>query len=117
MSPHETLSELIRRGTRVGSLGPDDMRPPLVGETEELRQAMTQVFLAAKLLADVDLIMLLRSYERAEAIGCYIDPTQWQRRLGEIQSTIALLRAAMPMYREYRRLCVQNKVMSGEGRS
>jgi len=67
-------------------------------------QAMHVVICAARLLSVLDIPKVLREADRAEAIGPILAPSLYRSKAGALEQDVAILKAALPLWKLAREL-------------
>jgi len=62
---------------------------------EEYKMTQTQLLAMAPIIADMDLDDFLRDIERAEAFGCFKDPTLWMKGIDNLQKIKEIAKGAL----------------------
>lgn len=70
----------------------------------EYRSLFAAIGVTGQLLLQFDLEQLLRDMERAEAFGCFADPTLWIDKIGKMREDREVVEAALPLWRMAKKL-------------
>jgi hypothetical protein len=70
-----------------------------VTDKAEYQAAVLACHMAAKLLAVHDLPKILDAIARADAVGCFVDPTLYRERAPAMREDKQVIEDAMPLWR------------------
>lgn len=76
------------------------MNEPVKVDNEAVyRAAMTAIGMAAMMIRQYDLPSMIQSIERADAFGCFTDPTLYMQAAPQMREQRKLVEAALPLWR------------------
>lgn len=70
-----------------------------VNDEATYRSALNAIGIAATMIRQFDLPSLIQSMERADSLGCLIDPTLYMQGADKLREQRKLVEAAMPLWR------------------